>query len=555
MWGETTRSAARRDGASASASIEVEAELPTADVASAAAAQASDDEEQAAFRRRSAFFDEAERSFKSLMRALEEHREALLLVSESGVTVAEKLNHFFRHKDAHRTLAGSFLNAQRSARETWTGFERRYERDVISHVKNRLDEIPDVRAGIKQRANSLNEMKRLQRKTASERKLDGPFGKVKQRRLKELKDVSAVYSMHHSDVMRKFSTIERNFGNFVSPALVALVALLEEVSKYSVTALEDVRKLVSVVPPMTRELSPAPMLDAQGPHGTHTGEPPGETWDADFDLPILSPSSSPQPAVLPRSVPSESPALAADSRARSEPSGAPAIAAYAATPESVRRRVFLSADTSSLPEVLSPGNVQLGSARAPNMNGSLSQGYGDSTNAAGVPRSGSVSSNERVVDGEIGSLIGNGAGSEVSGRGIHRRHQDVRERPRRRDGMGSTDTVPSESGAARPEVLMRLRVLYDFSPREMNEIELRKGDVVEVGEKTDSGWWYGRCRRRAGLFPENYTRELTDEEEREFVSDRRRRRERRQGHRRRDSKESKKSGKSASGAPPALLQP
>lgn len=554
MRGETARGSARRDGAGAASSIDLEAELPASDVASAAAAQASDDEEQAAFRRRSAFFEDAERSFKALTRAMDDHKAALVQVADSGAAVAEKLHHFFTQKDTHSSLAASFLSAQRSARENWTEFERRYERDVLMHIRNRLDEIPQVREGIKQRANALTEMKRLQRKTASERKLDGPFAKVKQRRRKELKDVSAVYSMHHSDVMRKFSNIERNFGNFVSPALVALVSLLVEVSKYTVSALEDVQKLVSVVPPMTRELSPAPIIDAHGPHGGFSGEPPGETWDEDFDDPMMSPSLSPPPPVAPSlSLQSENSAPATHSRARSEPSGgAPVIAVYATTPEPVRRRVFHSADTASLPEVLNSRNAQFGIGRAQNVNGSSNHGYEDAAISAPAPNSDSISSGERVVeaDAEAGSMTGNGTAEAQRGR------QDARERRRRREGMGSSDTVPSESGTGRPEVLMRVRVLYDFSPKEINEIELRKGDVVEVSEKTDPGWWTGRCRRRIGLFPRNYTRELTDEEEREYIADRhRRRRDRRQGHRRRDSKESRKSGRSVSGASHVPLQP
>eukprot|EP00171_Calliarthron_tuberculosum_P012613 IDg12613t1 len=478
MRGDAARASARRDGAGAPSSVDLEEEMPASDVASAAAAQASDDEEQAAFRRRSAFFEDAERSFKALTRAMEEHKAALVQVADSGTVVAEKLHNFFTQKDSHSTLAASFLSAQRSARENWNAFEERYDQDVLLHIRNRLDEIPQVREGIKQRANALTEMKRLQRKTASERKLDGPFAKAKQRRRKELKDVSAVYSMHHSDVMRKFSNIERNFGNFVSPALVALVSLLAEISKYTVNALEDVQKQVAIVPPMTH-----------------------------FDDPMMSPSSSHTPVAPTLSLQSESSAPATHSRARSEPSGgAPVIAAYATTPEPVRRRVFLSADTASLPEVLNARSCQFGAIHGQNANGTANHAYTDTANSAPAPNSDSVSSGERVAeaDGEAGSITGNGTVSEPQ-----RSRQDTRERRRRREGMGSSDTVPSESGTGRPGVLMRVRVLYDFSPREVNEIELRKGDVVEVREKTDPGWWTGRCRRRTGLFPRNYTRELT----------------------------------------------
>lgn len=551
MWGETTRPSSRRDGASAVASVDGESDITVTDVGQLPLHNPNDDEEQNAFRRRSARFDEAERSFNSLMRSLDEHKAALTRVAESGVAVAEKLNNFFSAKDAHRDLASSFLVAQRDARGKWTGFERRYERDVVSHIKNRVDEIPVVRDKIKQRASALSEMRKLQRKTASERKTDGPFAKVKKRRLKELKDVTAQYAMHHSDVMRRFSQIERNFGNFVSPALVSLISLLDETNQASVKCLEDVKRLVTVVPPMTRELSPAPMLDTQGNPRVTTSDAVGETWDEDFDDPMLSPTSSPpmQPGNASLSLPPvDTSSSVAHTRSRSEP--ATGVPGTVSTP--AKRRGIHSTDTSSLPEVL-------------HENGYVPPDESSTTlpNSTRVGASGSSSSGERVV-GEVdggGSVTGNGGGSEMSGRGRERTRAEVRDRRRGREGMGSSDTVPSEGGrVGRSEVLMRLLVLYDFSPREVNEIELRKGDVVEVSEKTDSGWWYGRCRRSDGFFPKNYTRELTDQEEADFVSNRQRK-PRRHGHRRRDSRESRKSGKSASAAAAsaaaaqALVQP
>ncbi len=534
MWGENTRPSSRRDGASAVASVDGESDITVTDTGQLPLHNPSDDEEQNAFRRRSARFDEAERSFNSLMRSLDEHKAALSRVAESGVAVAEKLNNFFSAKDAHRELASSFLMAQRNAREKWTGFERRYERDVVSHIKNRVDEIPVVRDLIKQRATALTEMRKLQRKTASERKTDGPFAKVKKRRLKELKDVSAVYAMHHSDVMRRFSQIERNFGNFVSPALVSLISLLDETNQASVKSLENVKRMVTVVPPMTRELSPAPMLDSQGNPGVTTSDTVGETWDEDFDDPMLSPASSPPMQAGTASLtlpPAEASSSVAHTRSRSEP--ATGVPGTVSTP--ARRRGIHSTDTSSLPEVLHENSYVPADDSSTTI-----------PNPTRVGASGSSSSGERVGDADGGSVTGNGGGSEMSGRGRERLKHENRDRRRGREGMGSSDTVPSESGGiGRSEVLMRLLVLYDFSPREVNEIELRKGDVVEVSGKTDSGWWYGRCRKNAGFFPKNYTRELTDQEEADFVSNRHRR-PRRHGHRRRDSRESRRSGKSTS---------
>lgn len=531
MWGESARPSSRhRDGASAAASIDGESDITVTDPAASHPLVHTSDEDEASFRRRSARFDETERSYNNLMRALDEHKVALAKVAESGVAVAEQLHKFFRDKDSHRELAASFLSAQRAAHGTWTSFERRYDKDVVSHIKNRVDEIPLVRAGMKQRASALTEMRRLQRKTASERKVDGPFAKVKQRRLKELKDVSAVYAMYHSNVMHMFSNIERNSGKFVSPALVALVSLLSDVGQATVTSLENVQKLAEDVPPMTRELSPAPMSETRV--RTQTLDGAHETWDEDFEDMVVSPALSPSM----RPVAGDASSTGTHTRSRSEPlNNSPSVHSV---PPTEKRRVVHSTDTASLPEVLGSRSGQY-APRQPEENG---YAHGDSTpalpnsNRPGAGASGSSSSGER---GDDDTATVNGGGSEVSGRRERIRH-DGKDRRRGREGMGSSDTVPSEGGVTnRAEVLMRLMVLHDFMPREVNEIEMRKGDVVEVTEKNDAGWWFGRCRKSTGWFPRNYTRELTDKEEADFVSNRHRKR--RQGHRRHNSRDSRKS--------------
>jgi len=61
--------------------------------------------------------------------------------------------------------------------------------------------------------------------------------------------------------------------------------------------------------------------------------------------------------------------------------------------------------------------------------------------------------------------------------------------------------------------------MYDFTSGEENELSLAEGDVVEVLNRHPSGWWTGKCRRRLGCFPSNYTRALSDEEEVAFLEE------------------------------------
>ncbi|XP_078696212.1 protein amalgam-like isoform X1 [Branchiostoma floridae x Branchiostoma belcheri] len=48
------------------------------------------------------------------------------------------------------------------------------------------------------------------------------------------------------------------------------------------------------------------------------------------------------------------------------------------------------------------------------------------------------------------------------------------------------------------------KVLYDYKPREDNELRLEIGDIVEILEGEEGTWCLGYLRGRMGLFPSNY---------------------------------------------------
>ncbi|XP_061684886.1 sorbin and SH3 domain-containing protein 2 [Syngnathoides biaculeatus] len=54
------------------------------------------------------------------------------------------------------------------------------------------------------------------------------------------------------------------------------------------------------------------------------------------------------------------------------------------------------------------------------------------------------------------------------------------------------------------------QAVYNYSPRNEDELELREGDVVDVMEKCDDGWFVGTSRRSKlfGTFPGNYVKQL-----------------------------------------------
>ncbi|XP_016318192.1 sorbin and SH3 domain-containing protein 2-like [Sinocyclocheilus anshuiensis] len=54
------------------------------------------------------------------------------------------------------------------------------------------------------------------------------------------------------------------------------------------------------------------------------------------------------------------------------------------------------------------------------------------------------------------------------------------------------------------------QALYNYMPRNEDELELKEGDVVDVMEKCDDGWFVGTSRRTKffGTFPGNYANRL-----------------------------------------------
>lgn len=62
---------------------------------------------------------------------------------------------------------------------------------------------------------------------------------------------------------------------------------------------------------------------------------------------------------------------------------------------------------------------------------------------------------------------------------------------------------------ARPTSLLKketVKAVFDFEPQEEGELRLRKGDEIEVLDKSDQNWWRGRCNGHEGMFPVPYVR-------------------------------------------------
>ncbi|XP_069742861.1 CD2-associated protein isoform X2 [Narcine bancroftii] len=54
---------------------------------------------------------------------------------------------------------------------------------------------------------------------------------------------------------------------------------------------------------------------------------------------------------------------------------------------------------------------------------------------------------------------------------------------------------------------------FDYIPQNEDELEIKTGDVIEIIEEVEEGWWKGLLNEKTGLFPCNFVKELIDPNE------------------------------------------
>ncbi|XP_030304101.1 CD2-associated protein isoform X2 [Calypte anna] len=52
------------------------------------------------------------------------------------------------------------------------------------------------------------------------------------------------------------------------------------------------------------------------------------------------------------------------------------------------------------------------------------------------------------------------------------------------------------------------KVLFEYAPQNEDELELKLGDVIDINEEVEEGWWSGTLNGKTGLFPSNFVKEL-----------------------------------------------
>ncbi|KAJ8270640.1 hypothetical protein GJAV_G00117480 [Gymnothorax javanicus] len=57
------------------------------------------------------------------------------------------------------------------------------------------------------------------------------------------------------------------------------------------------------------------------------------------------------------------------------------------------------------------------------------------------------------------------------------------------------------------------KALFEYLPQNEDELELKVGDIIDINEEVEEGWWSGSMNGKSGLFPSNFVKELDASED------------------------------------------
>ncbi|XP_023203429.1 CD2-associated protein isoform X2 [Xiphophorus maculatus] len=75
-------------------------------------------------------------------------------------------------------------------------------------------------------------------------------------------------------------------------------------------------------------------------------------------------------------------------------------------------------------------------------------------------------------------------------------------------GIPTGGFQPMPPAASKKPKRRQCKVLFDYQPVNEDELELKVGDVVDILEEVEEGWWSGSLNGKSGLFPSNFVKEL-----------------------------------------------
>ncbi|KAJ8010748.1 hypothetical protein DPEC_G00078380 [Dallia pectoralis] len=80
------------------------------------------------------------------------------------------------------------------------------------------------------------------------------------------------------------------------------------------------------------------------------------------------------------------------------------------------------------------------------------------------------------------------------------------------NGNASPSSEPGLRPARKGEQIRqrRCKASFSYAPQNDDELELKIGDVIDVLEEVEEGWWKGTLNGKIGMFPSNFIKEMED---------------------------------------------
>ncbi|KAM5163373.1 CD2-associated protein isoform 2-T2 [Mantella aurantiaca] len=75
-------------------------------------------------------------------------------------------------------------------------------------------------------------------------------------------------------------------------------------------------------------------------------------------------------------------------------------------------------------------------------------------------------------------------------------------------GIPGIGPPPQNKSFKKKSKKRQCKALFDYVPQNEDELELKVGDILDITEEVEEGWWSGTRSGRTGLFPSNFVKEL-----------------------------------------------
>lgn len=75
-------------------------------------------------------------------------------------------------------------------------------------------------------------------------------------------------------------------------------------------------------------------------------------------------------------------------------------------------------------------------------------------------------------------------------------------------GIPTGGFLPQAPAASKKPKRRQCKVLFDYQPLNEDELELKVGDIIDIIEEVEEGWWNGSMNGKSGLFPSNFVKEV-----------------------------------------------